>query len=81
MSVEFNEPVRVAAVFTCGEVCPVWFDRKGMQVRIRNTAFTWTTREGNATVMHFSVTDGRSLYELCFHTGTLSWQLAFSEAP
>ena len=80
MSVELNEPVRVAAVFTRGEVCPVWFDRRGMQVRIRNTAFSWTTREGNVTIMHFSVTDGQNLYELRFHTGTLGWHLFYSEA-
>jgi len=81
MAVDMNEPVRVAAVFTRGEVCPVWFDRKGMQVRVRETAFSWTTREGSSTVLHFSVTDGHNLYELRFNTGTLSWQLTYSETP
>jgi hypothetical protein len=81
MSTEVNEPIRVAAIFARGEVRPVWFDRKGRQVRVRETAFSWTTREGNTGILHFSVTDGQNLYEICFNTGTMDWKLNYSEAP
>lgn len=81
MAIDMDEPIRVAAVFNCGGILPVWFDRKGIQVRVRDTAFCWTTREGCATLMHFSVTDGQNLYEICFNTETLGWKLVFSEVP
>lgn len=60
---------------------PVWFDWKGRQVRVRETAFTWTTREGSAEIMHYSVSDGTNLYELSFDRGSMQWSLTFTEVP
>ncbi len=79
MTVEIDETIRVAVVFNRGEVHPVWFDWNGRQVRIREVAFSWQTREGAATVLHFSVTDGRGLYEICYHTKLLHWRLLSAE--
>ena len=60
---------------------PVWFDWKGRQGRVRETAFTWTTREGSAEIMHYSVSDGTNLYELSFDRGSMQWSLTFTEVP
>ena len=79
MQVSINDPIRVAVVFVGGELKPVWFDWKGRQVRVKETAFTWTTRQGNAEIMHFSVTDGINLYEISFDRWSMSWSLTFTE--
>jgi len=79
MSVEIDEPVRVAVVFGLREVHPVWFDWNGRQVRIREVAFTWQTREGSAVLLHFSVTDGQGLYEILFNRDTMEWRLRSAE--
>ncbi len=76
MVVEIDESIRVAVVFNRGEVRPVWFDWNGRQVRIREIAFTWETREGRSAVLHFSVTDGRGLYEIRYNRQTLEWRIA-----
>ncbi len=75
MPVEIDEPIKVGAVFSRGAVRPVWFYRKGRQIPIREIAFTWKTWEGRAAVLHFSVSDGRGLYELQFNIETLGWRL------
>ncbi len=80
MSAEIDEPIKVGAVFAHGEIRPVWFLRHGRQVRIRETTFAWKTREGRARVLHFSVTDGQGLYEICYDTESLVWRLTKAEA-
>jgi len=79
MPVELNTSIKVAAVFSGGEIRPVWFSRNGRQVRVRETAFTWKTREGRATILHFSVTDGQGLYEICYNMETLGWKILSAE--
>ncbi len=75
---DLNESIAVGAVFSRGTVKPVWFSRKGRQIRIAEIAFSWKTRQGNAVILHFSVTDGQGLYELRYNTGTCAWRLAAS---
>ena len=79
MTVELNEPIEVCAVFSRGGIRPVWFSWNNRQVRVRETTFTWKTREGRAVVIHFSVTDGQGLYEICYNAETLGWRLLNSE--
>jgi hypothetical protein len=79
MPVEINAPIKVGAVFFRGEIRPVWFSWNGSQIRISETTFTWKTREGRAAVLHFSVTDGQGLYEICYNAETLRWKLMNSE--
>ncbi len=76
MPVEIDEPITVGVVFSRSTVKPVWFLRLGRQIRIQEVAYTWKTREGSAGILHFSVSDGQGLYELCYNTTTLSWRLA-----
>jgi len=79
MTVEINEPIKVAAVFHRGEVRPAWFLWNGRQIRIRETAYSWKTRDGRATVLHFSVTDGQGLYEICYNAENFGWKLLNAE--
>lgn len=80
MPVEINEPIKVGAIFSRGEIKPVWFSRNGRQVRVSETTYTWKTREGSAAILHFSVTDGQGLYEICYNAESLVWRLTKSEA-
>jgi hypothetical protein len=80
MPVEIDESIEVGAVFSRGGVKPSWFVWRGRQVRVRETAFTWKTREGSASILHFSVTDGQGLYEICFNQASLGWRLQSAEA-
>jgi len=79
MAVEIDEPIKVAAVFFRGEVRPVWFSWNGRQIKIKETAFTWKSREGSAVILHFSVTDGQGLYEVCYNMESLGWRITKSE--
>lgn len=79
MTAEIDETIRVAAVFSRGGVRPVWFDWKGRQVRIREVAFSWQTREGRSVILHFSVTDGQGLYEICYNREGMAWTIANAE--
>lgn len=79
MAVEIDEAIRVAVVFSRGEVRPVWFDWNGRQIRIREVAFNWQTREGRSVLLHFSVTDGRGLYEICYNREGMEWRLVNAE--
>ena len=75
MTVEINEPIKVGAIFSHGEIRPAWFSWNGRQVKISETTFFWRTREGSAAILHFSVTDGQGLYEICYNSETLGWRL------
>jgi hypothetical protein len=79
MAVKINEPIKVGAVFSRGEVRPVWFIWKGRQVRIKETTFSWMTRQGNAAILHFSVTDGQGLYEIVYNKETMGWRMVNAE--
>lgn len=79
MPVELDEPISVGAVFSRGELRPVWFSRGGKQVRISEIALTWKTREGNTGILHFSVTDGNGVYEIRYNTATLFWRVIHAD--
>jgi len=80
MATELGEAVKVGVVFFRGDVKPVWFSRNAAtQITIRKVAFTWKTREGSALILHFSVTDGQGLYEICYNTETLQWWVEKAE--
>jgi hypothetical protein len=79
MYVEIDEPIVVGAVFSHGGIKPVWFAWNGREIRIREIAFTWKTREGSIPILHFSVADGRGLYEIVYNTGTFKWRINGTE--
>lgn len=79
MPLEITEPIKVGAVFYRGEIRPAWFFWKGRQIRIQEITFTWKTWEGSAAILHFSVTDGQGLYDICYNKETMGWKMASTE--
>lgn len=74
MYAEIRERVDVIAVFDPG-VRPVKFKWKGRVYSVKEITHTWTSREGSARLIHFSVTDGGGLFEITCDTSTLRWSL------
>ncbi len=79
MATDINESISVGAVFSQGMVKPVWFSRHGRRIRIQEIAFTWRTREGSAPILHFSVTDGQGMFEICYNAESFGWRLRNAE--
>ncbi|MFQ5329416.1 MAG: hypothetical protein ACE5D4_05430 [Thermodesulfobacteriota bacterium] len=61
-------------------VRPVKFRWRGRLYPVDEITYTWRTREGNADIVHFSVTDGATLYELAYNLSTMGWSLEQVEA-
>lgn len=72
---QLDEPIKVGAVFQKTHVIPCWFVRQGQRHEIKEIAFTWQDRQGNARLLYFSVSDGRDVYQISFNTETFSWKL------
>jgi len=72
---EIKEPIKVGVIFTSSRIKPVWFVWKNTRYDIKQVIFSWRSREGNAPIHHFSVTDDANVYELCFNTKTSEWLL------
>ncbi len=74
MTTEIGEPVKVMAVFD-GTIRPVKFRWRERVHVVREITHTWNTKEGSAAMIHFSVTDGATLFELKYNSSTLRWSL------
>jgi hypothetical protein len=73
---EIGEPIKVGVVFEEEKkITPKWFVWNGQRYNITRVSFTWKVNEGKNILHHFAVTDGTHLYELCYDTAQLSWQL------
>ncbi len=59
---------------------PLKFNWSGRLLEVREITYTWKTREGQKEIYHFSVTDGKTLYELSFDTDSLIWKIENLEA-
>ena len=71
-----REQVSVIAAFgSNAKLRPLKFRWSGRQVSIKEITYEWTTSEGKNRLLHFSVTDGSTLYELSFDTGAVKWRL------
>jgi len=80
MITEIGEPIKVGVVFGANciggkKIKPVWFIWKGKQYRIKEVTYTWTNKEGSASVHYFSVTDDQNLYEISYNAETMVWVL------
>ena len=62
------------AVFDKG-LKPAKFKWRGRVYGIKDITYTWASRDGSAKILHFSVSDGSSLYELAYNQSTLKWSL------
>jgi hypothetical protein len=73
---KLEESIVVAVVFGRKPyVKPVWFVWRKQHYRIQKITYSWMDREGRAKCYHFAVSDGANLYELCYNSEALSWQL------
>lgn len=76
MLYKVGESVRVAAVFGPGNLLrPVWFDWNRKKHTVTEVTYTWKDKAGDATLLHFAVSDGTALYELTYDTTEQTWTL------
>ena len=59
---------------------PVKFRWSGRTFEVKEITYVWKTNEGQSLIHHFSVTGGKTLYELTFDTTSLIWRLEGVEA-
>ena len=70
------ERVKVAAIFAPGcQVKPVWFEWHRQKHAITQMSYFWQDHLGDATRLHFAVSDGSNLFELMFDTSDQHWTL------
>ena len=78
---EVGEPISVIASFShMYRIKPLRFRWSGRLFDVKEITYLWKSTEGQSEIYHFSVSDGRSLYELAFDTGSLLWRLEKLEA-
>lgn len=70
-----DEPVKVRADFSGGEITPVAFRRKSKVYRIEKVNARWMDRAAEDTVHYFSVDSGGNTYELALRTRAMTWNL------
>ncbi|MBI5056081.1 MAG: hypothetical protein HZB61_05655 [Nitrospirae bacterium] len=76
MSMQISEHISVIVSFGPRyRIRPVKFKWSGKTFEVKEITYMWKTTEGQNLVHHFSVTDGRTLYELAFDATSLIWRL------
>jgi hypothetical protein len=73
---DIGETIRVVASFGFQDkIRPVRFSWNQRLFEVKDITYSWQTKEGQAKIYHFSITDGKTLYELSFDTTSLLWRL------
>ncbi|MBI5361120.1 MAG: hypothetical protein HZA48_11130 [Planctomycetes bacterium] len=72
---EINEKIKAGVVFEGAFIKPKWFLWNNRKYNVKEILFQWKSAEGAAVIIHFSVSDGTSMYELTFNQKTLDWIL------
>ena len=72
---EVNEKIKVGAVFDGSKVTPKWFFWGRRKHTIQTIEHTWRSKEGEAPLLYFAVTDGSNVYEIRLNQKTLEWHL------
>ncbi len=76
-----NTPLRVATIFSPGPtIRPIWFEWRRQKRTIKEVTYSWQEKTGQATLLHYCVTDGETLYELVYDTTRQTWFLTGIEA-
>lgn len=78
MATDINDRIQVIAVFDNG-IRPAKFKWRGRTYPVREITYTWGSREGAVNLVHFSVTDGETLFELVYNASTMQWSLERTE--
>lgn len=74
MTTDIKEIVTVVAVFDKG-MRPAKFKWNGRVYSVKEVTYEWKSTHGSTQMLHFSVTDGASLYELAYNPSTFVWTL------
>jgi hypothetical protein len=78
---DIGENISVIASFGLPyKIKPVRFKWSGKLREVKDITYSWTTKEGQSKIYHFSISDGKTLYELSFDTSSLLWRLEKLEA-
>lgn len=72
---ELSEQVNVWVMFKGSLIEPLVFFWKGRQIKVEKINFIHTTKDGNSSIYHFSVSSAGNFYKLGFEPGTLKWFL------
>ena len=74
--IEIKEHIFVIAAFgSSTKLKPLRFTWSKKQIHIKEVTYEWASSEGESRLLHFSVTDGNTLYELSFNTNSILWML------
>ncbi|UCD85924.1 MAG: hypothetical protein JSU92_06960 [Deltaproteobacteria bacterium] len=77
MVTKVDEQIEVGAVFGGRrKIIPRWFIWNGRQYRIKEITYTWSERQGRASIHYFSATDGINLFELYYNSESMLWFLS-----
>ncbi len=72
---EVNEKIKVGAVFDGNRVAPKWFFWGRRKHDVKTVEHVWRSKEGEAPLLFFAVTDGANVFELRLNQKTLEWRL------
>lgn len=72
---ELNEPINVWVFFKGNLIQPHIFFWKNRQIKVDKINLVHTSKNGNSTAFHFSVSSGGNFYRLAFDTNDLRWFL------
>ena len=76
-----GETISVIASFGLPyKIRPVRFKWNERLFEVKEITYSWQTQEGQTRIYHFSITDGKTLYELSFDTASLVWKVEKVEA-
>jgi hypothetical protein len=71
-----GETISVIASFGLPyKIRPVRFKWNGRLFEVKEITYSWQTKEGQTKVYHFSISDGKTLYELSFNAASLLWHI------
>ncbi len=74
-TIQLDLRIRVAAIFHKGVVKPVWFEIKGKRVAVQEICYSWSSKEGAATILNYAVWDGKETFELAYDVTAGGWSL------
>lgn len=73
---DIGEIISVIASFGLPyKIRPLRFKWSGKLFEVKDITYIWQTKEGQTKFYHFSVSDGKTLYELSFDTTSLLWRI------
>lgn len=73
--VEIAEPVNVWVFFKKNLIQPYLFFWNNRQIKVDKVNLVHTSKNGDSTVYHFSISSGGNFYKLRFDLSSLKWFL------